>query len=176
MTWREKTELDKAVAYEAIRGRLPDVWTLLDIVESANPPDYHDDPGSPGSPAWHDITFAARDGWQVTIFYDGGELDYVTEIHAPDGLTIDPWDWPYGAPGCQMLINWRAVGDRARMMALREECSVQTIDCTALQGDRPVNEDERDGILFGRIDLLGGYLDSDPSVVRRTPVPGGFHA
>ncbi len=46
----EKTELQKAVAFEAIRGRLPDVWTLLEIVESANPPDYHDDPHFPGSP------------------------------------------------------------------------------------------------------------------------------
>ena len=46
MTWRQKTEAEKAIAFEAIRPRLPDAWTLLEIVESANPPDEHDDPSS----------------------------------------------------------------------------------------------------------------------------------
>ncbi|MGE8128485.1 hypothetical protein ACQKQD_16040 [Methylobacterium sp. NPDC080182] len=163
-SWREKTELDKAVAYEAIRGRLPDVWTLLDIVESANPPDYLED-------EYSNVTFGARDGWSVTFFYDCGELDYIDNIITPDNLVIEPWEWPAGAPGRQVLMNWRSVGCQARLMAFRDEYPARTIDCTDLQGDLSVDEDEKDGITFGRIDLIGGYLDWDASVVRRTSVP-----
>lgn len=163
-TWRDKAELDKAIAFEAIRGRLPDVWTLLDIVESANPPDYLED-------EYSTVTFAARDGWAVTIFYDCGELDYIDSIITPDNLAVGPWEWPHGAAGRQVLMNWRNVGDRARLLALRDEYPARTIDCTALQDGHNVDEDEKDGIMFGHIDLIGGYLDWDASVVRRTPVP-----
>lgn len=163
--WRETTELDKAIAFEAIRGRLPDVWTLLDIVESANPPEntVEDSPSH--------RTFAAREGWSVTFFYDVGELDYIDNIISPDNLVIEPWEWPYGAPGRNTLMGWGSVGCRARLMALDEERPVRTIDCTALQGDLAVDEDEKDGIMFGHIDLIGGYPEWDASVVRRTPVP-----
>lgn len=163
-TWRDETQLEKAIAFETIRERLPDVWTLLDIVESANPPDYLDD-------EYSTVTFRARDGWSVTILYDCGELDYIDSIITPDNLSVGPWEWPDGAPGRQMLMNWRNVGDRNRLLELRSKHSVQTIDCTDLQGDLPLNGDERDDIVSGRIDLLGGYLDWDSSVVRRTPVP-----
>ena len=115
------TEVEKAVAFEAIRSRIPDAWTLLEIVESAAPPDTHDDPSYPGSPAWHDIQFAAWDGWQITIFYDGGGLDYIAEMRSPNGLVINPWEWPDGALGGNLLCNWRGVGDLARMKALTEE-------------------------------------------------------
>ncbi len=168
----EKTQLQKAVAFEAIRGRIPDAWTLLEIVESANPPDYHDDPHFPGSPAWCDISFAARDGWQVTIFYDGGELDNIAEIRSPDGLRIDPWAWPDGAPGGNILRNWAGVGDVARLRACVAERPIRTIDCTAFQGAVEVTEEERDDIVVGQAELVGGYLDWDASVIRRTPAEG----
>lgn len=160
----DMTEIEKAVAFEAIRGRLPDVWTLLDIVESANPPDYMDD-------EYSDVPLPARDGWQVSFFYDVGELDYIDRITSPDGVVCSPWDWPYGAPGGNTLRAWGSVGSRARLMALNKKRPVRTIDCTALGDDLQVTEDERDDILSGHIDLLGGYLDCDASVVRRTPVP-----
>lgn len=160
---KEQTELEKAVAFEAIRDRLPDVWTLLDISESANPSEYSDnDP---------DLTLPARDGWSVSFFYDCGELDYIDHITTPDGLSTCPWDWPAGAPGQQDLMNWRSMGDRARLMAMRDRYPERIIDCTTLQGDLVVDEQERDKLVFGRIELLGGYLDWDASVVRRTPVP-----
>lgn len=162
-TWRDKTELDKAIAFEAIRERLPDVWTLLDIVESANPPDHLED-------EYTEVTLAARDGWSVTFFYDCGELDYIETIITPDNLAVGPWEWPAGAPGRQMLMDWGGVGCRARLLEFRDEYPARTIDCTAQQGDVAVDEDERDSITFGRIDLIGGYLDWDASVVRRTPV------
>ncbi len=132
-TWREKTELDKAVASEAIRGRLPDVWTLLDIVESANPPGYLDD----GS----DVTLQARDSWQVSFFYDVGDLDYIDRITTPEGLVFSPWDWPAGAPGRQVLMNWRGVGDREWLLA--HEDPIRTIDCTALQATSPSTRTRR---------------------------------
>ncbi len=56
-----------------------------------------------------------------------------------------------------------------RLLAFRDEYPARTIDCTDLQGDRAVDEGEREGIIFGHVDLLGGYLDWDASVVRRTP-------
>lgn len=163
-SWREKIQLRKAVVFETIRCDLPDVWTLLDIVESANPPDRTDD-------EYSDVTLPARDGWQVSLFYDCRELDYIDRITSPDGIVFSPWDWLDGAPGRQALMNWRGVGDRARLIAFRDEHPARVIDCTDLPGDRPVDEDERDGIVSGHIDLLGGYLDWEASVVRRTPVP-----
>ena len=172
MTWRQETEAEKAIAFEAIRPRLPDAWTLLEIVESASPPDEHDDPSFPGSPAWHDIDFDARDGWKVTIFYDGGGLDYITEMRSPDGLVIDPGAWPEGAPGVSLLRNWRAVGDLARLRAHRDADPVRTIDCTALGdgGEIRLTEEEADRIPIGGIEIVGGYVDWEASAIRRIPM------
>lgn len=159
------TELEKAVAFEAIRARLPDVWTLLDIVESTGAPEYQD--------ADTHLTMTARDGWSVTFFYHVGELDYIDHLITPGNLIIDPWDWPMGAPGGNYLRCWGSVGCRARLMALEQRDPVRFIDCTELAPDaeRPVNEVEQDGIGAGRIEIRGGYLDWDASVIRRIPAP-----
>jgi hypothetical protein len=169
--FRQKTEAEKSVTFEALRPRMPDAWTLLEIVESANPPETHDDPSFPGDPAWHDIEFAARDGWRVTIFYDGGELDYIAKIHSPDGLVIDPWEWPAGAPGGGLLRNWRGVGDLARLRAFREHKPIRTIDCAPLdhRGCIPVSEEDIESITFGGTEILGGYLDCDGRRILRAP-------
>ncbi|ARO54041.1 hypothetical protein B2G69_07710 [Methylorubrum zatmanii] len=160
----EKTELEKAITFEAIRGRLPDVWTLLDIVESTNPPDYIDDEGS-------DLTLTAPNGWQVSYFYDVGELDYIDTIRSPDGLVICPWDWPYGAPGGNTLRAWGSVGSRARLMDLHRPTPVQVIDCTKMNGELHPGEETCEGILAGRVELIGGWLDWDAGIVRRIPAP-----
>lgn len=159
----EKTELEKAIAFEAIRGRLPDVWILLDIVESTNAPEYQD--------AYCNLTMPARDGWSVTFFYDVGELDYIDHIITPDNLVISPWDWPYGAPGGNTLRAWGSVGCRARLMDLHRRSPVQVIDCTQMEGELHPGEETCDGILSGRVELIGGWLDYDAGIVRRTPLP-----
>lgn len=164
MTWKDKTEAEKAIAFEAIRTRMPDAWTLLAIVESTNPPDCIPNEGS-------DLTLTTSEGWQVSYFYDIGELDYIDEIRSPDGLVIDPWEWPMGAPGGSTLMAWRGVGHRSWLMAFRETKPIRTIDCTGLGLDEviPVSDEEHGGIDFGGIELIGGYLDWDASVIRRIP-------
>ncbi|MCK2054971.1 phage terminase large subunit family protein [Methylobacterium sp. 37f] len=164
MTWRGKTEVEKAIAYEAIRSRIPDVWTLLEIVERTNPPDCIPNEGS-------DLTLTTAEGWQVSYFYDVGELDYIDEIRSPDGLVIDFWEWPMGAPGAGFLRAWRGVGDLARLRTFREGKPIRTIDCTTLgaEGEIPVSEAERESISFDGTEIIGGYLDWDASVIRRIP-------
>ena len=108
----------------------------------------------------------------MTIFYDGGGLDYITERRSPDGLVIDPWEWPDGAPGRHPLMNWRGVGDRARLMDLRRLQVRQVIDCTGMDGELHPGEETCEGIIDGRVELLGGYLDWDARVIRRIPPPG----
>lgn len=55
MSCRGKTEAEKAIAFEAVRPRMPDAWTLLEIVERTNPPEYLDDDGP-------DLTLTTQDG------------------------------------------------------------------------------------------------------------------
>lgn len=165
MGWREKTEVEKAIAFEAIRPHMPDVWTLLEIVERTNPPEHINDEGS-------DLTLGTDDGWQVSYFYDVGELDYIDEIRSPEGIVFSPWDWPIGAPGGSMLRAWGSVGCRARLMAIRERAPVRTIDCTDLgpEAEIAVSEQERDDMWSGDIEILGGFLDEDRSRILRIPV------
>ncbi|OCW56277.1 hypothetical protein [Hoeflea olei] len=62
---------------------------LLDIAKSAPFP--HAVP----EVQWHStLTFDARDGWQVSVFYDGDEFDYIAHFITPGGNVIDPWAWP----------------------------------------------------------------------------------
>lgn len=57
---------------------------------------------------------------------------------------------------------------------LGEGRAIRTIDCTALgpRGEIPVSEDERDSVLAGGIEILGGYLDWDASRILRIPSQG----
>lgn len=82
---------------------------LLAIAASARPPDTIEPQD------FKDIDFPAKDGWTVTIFYDGGELDYIDHFTTPDGQTIRFWDWNEDVPGRSSLINWRSVDDTARL-------------------------------------------------------------
>ncbi|MBB3520986.1 MULTISPECIES: hypothetical protein [Rhizobium] len=44
---------------------------------------------------WHStLTFDARNGWQIAVFYDGEEFDYIEHFVAPDGSLVNAWDWP----------------------------------------------------------------------------------
>jgi hypothetical protein len=119
-----------------------------------------------------------EDGWEVSYFYDVGELDYIDRLRSPEGIEFCPWDWPMGAPGGSMLRAWGSVGCRARLMALREAEPIRVIDCTALapEGQITVSDEERDSILCGRIEILGGYLDWDASRILRIPSPADVAA
>lgn len=62
---------------------------LLDVAKSAPLP------RSVPEAHWHStLTFSARDGWQVAVFYDGDEFDYIEHFVAPDGSAVEPWEWP----------------------------------------------------------------------------------
>lgn len=43
---------------------------------------------------WTDVDFDLPDGWKMTVFYDGGDVDYIDHFVAPDGTVIDFWEWP----------------------------------------------------------------------------------
>ncbi len=85
---------------------------LLDIAHSAAPPP-HLDPGT-----FEEITFDTPSGWKVVIFYDGGDLDYIDSMIAPDGAVIDPWKRPTGDQ-LRLLTYWRGVNDTERLKGLR---------------------------------------------------------
>jgi len=87
------------------------VWKLLEIAESANVPDTQLN----DSPNWcTDVIFKARDGWKVVIFYDCGELDYISSFINPNGIIIDFWDWPESKDK-SILMAWRGNGDLERL-------------------------------------------------------------
>ncbi len=86
-------------------------WDLLDLAEKSNPP--KEQPSV--SKNWcTDVPFSV-DGWVVWIFYDCGELDYITYFTAPDGTMIDFWEWDENHPWKNDLMNWRNVGDMHRL-------------------------------------------------------------
>lgn len=68
-------------------------------------------------------------------------------------------------------MNWRAVGDLARLRAHRDANPVRTIDCTALGdgGEIRLTEEEADRILFGGIEIVGGYVNWHASAIWRIP-------
>ena len=57
------------------------VERLVAIAESANIPFVE------GEGLVAQDSFQAKDGWQVNVFYDGGEFDYIDEFLAPNGGT-----------------------------------------------------------------------------------------
>ena len=84
-------------------------WDLLEIAESANPPDNLDEH------VWTEKTFDSSNGWKVVFFYDGDELDYIDTFISPDGTVINFWEWGDGHPWFNDLFNWRCVGDLVRL-------------------------------------------------------------
>lgn len=90
-------------------------WHLLEIAESANPPDMQPD----DSDDWcGDVEFAAKDGWKVVFFYDCGELDYIDHFITPNGEKLEVWaDGGYQGDQWPPVMNWRGVGDLARLQA-----------------------------------------------------------
>jgi hypothetical protein len=104
-----------------------DLWFLLELAESTNAPS--EQPSD--SVNWcHDVVFNCKNGWKVVIFYDCGELDYISYFINPDGLIIDFWDWPDEfevddpryekallSSDKNFLMNWRGVGDIERLRA-----------------------------------------------------------
>lgn len=102
--------IKEAQRNEALAQHIDAIWRLLEITESLAPPDLVD----PGT--FEDREFVSPDGWRVTIFYDGGELDYISHFTTPKGEMINFWKWPEETPGRDLLMNWRKVGDRKRLM------------------------------------------------------------
>lgn len=67
---------------------------------------------------WQTLTFDARDGWQVAIFYDGAEFDYVDHFIAPDGTVIEPFEWPSTEQDEDAEFVW---GDKERICFWRPD-------------------------------------------------------
>jgi len=91
-----------------------DVWYLLALAEAVNPPDDH-----PIGGECEDKVFDASGGWKVVIYYDCGDLDYITHFVTPEGEVLDFWDRPESHER-DVLINWRGVGDRARLLEIHQ--------------------------------------------------------
>jgi hypothetical protein len=93
-----------------------DSWEqLLELAESVNPPDEQPNDSSD----WcGDKEFVTDKGWKVIIFYDCGELDYISHFITPDGEELDFWEWDEHHPWRANLINWREVGDLQRLREL----------------------------------------------------------
>jgi len=94
---------------------IPDVFMLLEIAESANPPEccdryFHED-----------IIMNAKDGWKISFFYDGDELDYINYFIMPNGTIIDFWDWDEDKyyDDKHLLMCWRSVGDLKRLRGMK---------------------------------------------------------
>lgn len=44
------------------------------------------------------VLYRASNGWQLVVFNDCNEWDYVSEVILEDGTRIDPWVYPDGQP------------------------------------------------------------------------------
>ena len=86
------------------------IWEMLALVESVNPP-------ATDRERFGDRTFTAPGRWQVVIFYDCGELDYIDSFITPEGEEIDFWDWPE-CEQKKILMSWRGTGDLKRLKKL----------------------------------------------------------
>lgn len=94
-----------------------DVWKLLEIAESTNAPE--EQPSD--SDNWcADVSFDAKDGWKVIIFYDCGDLDYISHFISPTGEVIDFWEWPESEER-ELLTAWRGIGDLERLRSLTKK-------------------------------------------------------
>jgi len=92
-----------------------DQWRLLEIAESANPPNNQ----SSDSDDWcGDVEFIAKDGWKVIFFYDCGELDYIDSFVTPEGMRLEVFVNGYQSEQWPPVMNWRSVGDLTRLKAL----------------------------------------------------------
>lgn len=94
------------------------IHKLLQIAHAAAPPD------NIGEGEFADLTFDSMDRWQVAIFYDCGELDYIDHFISPTGEKIDLWGDKVdprvddSGDGCfGTLHNWRGCGDTERLLA-----------------------------------------------------------
>lgn len=92
-----------------------DQWRLLEIAESANPPETKPS----DSENWcGDVELPAKDEWKVVFFYDCGELDYIDHFETPDGEKLEVWlGAEYQSEQWPPVMNWRGVGDLARLRA-----------------------------------------------------------
>lgn len=80
---------------------------LLGLANEISPPIKVDDG------VFENREFFCSNGWRVTFFYDGGDLDYIDHFTSPTGEEIDFWEWPDGSSDREALINWRGdVRDR----------------------------------------------------------------
>jgi len=93
-----------------------DVWELLAIAESANPPEHKVD-------CYWEVEMQARDGWYVSFSYDCGELDFIGYWLSPDSEKIEPWEMPESHDR-DIMIAWRSVGCRARLLELHQRQAV----------------------------------------------------
>jgi hypothetical protein len=64
------------------KGSLRD---LLKVIGQANPPDHLD------GGVFEEREFVTDEGWQIYIFYDDGDLDYLDYFISPNGAVINVW-------------------------------------------------------------------------------------
>lgn len=89
-----------------------DPWYLLELAESTGAVDKY-------KKYWcEDVTFNAKDGWKVVIFYDQDEIDYIDSFISPTGEIINFWDWEDSFDK-ETLICWRGPGDLKRLKESR---------------------------------------------------------
>ncbi len=88
---------------------MADARELLDIAHSTGAPHPHP------KIDFGEVTFPAREGWQVVIFYDLFDLDYIDRFIAPDGAVIELWNNPAATPHLDPLRAWRGLDDTARL-------------------------------------------------------------
>jgi len=56
---------------------------------------------------YHDLMPVEIDGWYLTLFNDGGTLDYCEDCRSPDGRIGSLEDWQrYGTDPVELLSGW----------------------------------------------------------------------
>lgn len=50
-----------------------------------------------------DVTYRTPDGWQIIVFNDCDEFDYIDHVIAPDGRQLD---WGSSRPIAELLMCW----------------------------------------------------------------------
>ena len=77
---------------------------------------------------WSDVTMDHPSGWKVVFFYDGDELDYISEWITPDGTVFDHWSLFEGMGNPwkdeYWLKCWRSCKDLPRLIKARQEYSI----------------------------------------------------
>jgi hypothetical protein len=69
---------------------------------------------------YHDLMPVEIDGWRLTLFNDGGTLDYCEDCRSPDGRigSIETWQ-RYGTDPVKLLSGW----EREQLERLLNELS-----------------------------------------------------